>query len=166
MTNVAVIIGVTGTIVGILLASFSLGMSRSPVWAERRLFALVAATAAGYCAFDLVIVLDVPASLVAAGVQTALAFGALHGAAWLRYLAAADRRPPTRLEQWVIRGGVAIAIVGLVPGLLVTREITTVRVEWAGMVYNTPQPTPAGLLVYALLGGPRRGRHRGEKPMA
>ena len=149
MTNLAVIIGVAGTIVGILLASFSLGMSRSPVWAERRLFALVAATAAGYSAFDLTLLLDLSPAIISTAIQVALAFGALHGAAWLRYLAAADRRPLTRFERWAIGTGVAIAIAGLVPGLLVTREIVAVTIAWIGITYRTPQPTLLGVLVYA-----------------
>ena len=148
MSNLAVMIGVAGTVVGVLLAAFSLGMSRSPVWSERRQFALVAATAAGYSAFDLALVLDVSPAAVASSIQIALAFGALHGAAWLRYLAAADRRPLTRLDRWAIGTGVAVAIAGLVPGLLVTREIVTVDVAWVGITYRTPQPTLLGGLAY------------------
>ena len=148
MSNLAVMIGVAGTIVGVLLAAFSLGMSRSPVWSERRHFALVAVTAAGYSAFDLALVLDVSPAAVAASVQIALAFGALHGAAWLRYLAAADRRLLTTLDRWAIGAGVVIAIAGLVPGLLITREIVAVTVAWVGITYRTPQPTLLGGLVY------------------
>ena len=169
MVNLAVIIGVAGTIVGILLASFSLGMSRSPAWAERRQFALVSITAAGYCLFDLAGVMDVPDTLVSGGIQLALAFGALHGAAWLRYLAKAERREPTRLEHWGIRGGLVIAAAGLIPGFLVTHEIYAVRVEWVGITYRTPQPTLAGMFVWVYFAiamiivgvGAWRRRHEG-----
>ncbi len=142
------VVGAAGAAVGLLLAAFSLGMARSQAWPERRPFAMVAATAAGYCAFDLVLVLDVSASTVAAGVQVALVFGLLHGVAWLHYLAAAERRPLDRTERWLRVTAVAIALLGLVPGWLITREIVPIEIDWLGVTYWTPQPTSAGLAAY------------------
>ena len=61
--NLAVMIGIAGALGGTILAAFALGMSRSPAWPDLRLFALVAATAAAYCGFDLALVMDVPAAV-------------------------------------------------------------------------------------------------------
>jgi signal transduction histidine kinase/CheY-like chemotaxis protein len=146
--NFAVIIGVAGALAGVLLASFSLGLSRSPAWPEGRPFALVAATAAGYCAFDLGLVLDFSPVLVSRSVQIALVFGVAHGVAWLLYFPAAERRPIRRAERWLAVLGGVIALSGLVPGLLLTREIVAFRIDWIGVTYHTPQPTAMGLAVY------------------
>jgi len=151
MAYLAVVIGITGAAIALLLAAFSLGMARSPLWAERRHFALVAATAAGYCLFDVAIVLDLPAAVIAASVQIALAFGCVHVVAWLRYLAAAERRPLRKAERRLIGLGLLIALAGFVPGLLLSRELVTYRVEWLGITYRTPQPTLAGLVCYIYL---------------
>lgn len=151
MVNLAAFIGITGAAIGALLAAFSLGMARSPFWTERRHFALVAATAAGYCLFDVALVLDLPAEVVAASVQIALAFGVAHGMAWIRYLAAADQRPLRPAERRLVLVGVLIALAGFVPGLLVTRDLYVHQVEWLGITYRTPQPTLAGLACYVYL---------------
>jgi len=151
MVNLAAFIGITGAAIGLLLAAFSLGMARSPFWAERRHFALVAATAAGYCLFDVALVLDLPGEIVAASVQIALAFGVAHGMAWIRYLAAADQRPLSTVERRLVFIGTLIALAGFVPDLLVTSELFTHHVAWLGITYRTPQPTLAGLLCYVYL---------------
>src|ERR1044072_3044847 len=91
--NPAVMVGLAGAAAGLLMAAFSLGMSRSPFWSERRPFALVAATAAVCCAFGLALVLDLPPETIATSVQIALVFGIGHCAAWIWYLAAVDERP-------------------------------------------------------------------------
>jgi signal transduction histidine kinase/CheY-like chemotaxis protein len=147
--NIAVVVGVTGTLTGLLIASFSLGMARSPFWPERRWFAIVAATAAGFCGFDLGLVLPLPPTAIAALTQVALAFAGLHGVSWIRYLAAAERRPLRRTEIGMCWSGLAVVVAGLVPGLLLTHDLTTFRIEWLGVTYQTPAPTTLGLAVYA-----------------
>jgi len=151
MVNLAALIGITGAAIALLLAAFSMGMARSPFWAERRHFALVAATAAGYCLFDVALVLDLPAEVIAGSVQIALAFGCVHVAAWLRYLAAAEQRPLSKAERRLVGLGLLVALAGFVPGLLLSRELFIYRVEWLGLTYRTPQPTLAGLAVYLYL---------------
>jgi signal transduction histidine kinase len=151
MLNPAVIIGIIGASLGLLMAAYSLGMSRSPFWAERRPFVFVAITAAGYCAFDVTLAMDLPAATIAASVQIALAFGIAQSAAWIRYLAIADERPMRPAERRMVWIGAAIALAGFVPGLLMTRELFTYRVEWLGVTYRTPQPTLLGLLCYVYL---------------
>ena len=151
MVDLAVFVGVTGSAVGLLLAAFSMGLARSPFWAERRKFALVAVTAAGYCAFDVALVLDLPPETISFSVQVALAFGVAQSSAWIWYLAAADQRPLRKTERRLIFVGILIALAGFVPGLLLTRDIFTFHVSWLGITYRTPQPTSVGLLCYAYL---------------
>ncbi|MGE0863966.1 MAG: ATP-binding protein [Vicinamibacterales bacterium] len=151
MVNLAAFIGIAGAAIGLLLAAFSLGMARSPFWAERRHFALVAATAAGYCLFDVARVLDLPGEIVAASVQIALAFVVAHGTAWIRYLAAADQRPLSTVERRLVFIGTLMAFAGFVPDLLVTSELFTRHVAWLGITYRMPQPTLAGLVCYVYL---------------
>ncbi|HWI17264.1 MAG TPA: hybrid sensor histidine kinase/response regulator [Vicinamibacterales bacterium] len=151
MLNFVAIIGLLGAAAGLLMAAFSFGMSRSPIWSERRPFAMVAATAAGYCAFDVVLVLDLPADTIAASVQVALAFAVAHCASWVWYLASIDERPLYKSERAIIVVGVLIAAAGFVPGLLITRELFTFTVSWLGVTYRTPQPTAVGLACYGYL---------------
>ncbi|HXT68275.1 MAG TPA: hybrid sensor histidine kinase/response regulator [Vicinamibacterales bacterium] len=151
MLNLAAIVGITGATLALLVAAFSLGMARSPFWAERRQFALVAATAAGYCAFDVALVLNLSPGVIAAAVQVALAFGIAQCVAWIRYLAAADGRPLRKAEQRMVAVGVVIALAGFIPGLLLTRDLFVVRVDWLGVTYRTPQPTLVGLACYGYL---------------
>ncbi len=151
MTNLAVFVGITGSAIGLLLAAFSLGLARSPFWAERRQFAVVAATAAGYCAFDVALVLDLPAETIAFATQVALAFAVAHCIAWIKYLAIADQRPLRRAERRMVFIGWIIALAGFVPGLLMTRELFTNDVAWLGITYRTPQPTLLGGISYFYL---------------
>ena len=151
MASLAAIVGITGAAVGLLLAAFSLGMARSPFWAERRQFALVAATAAGYCLFDVALVLDLPGETIAFAVQVALAFGVAQCIAWIRYLALADQRELRPMERRFVLIGCGVAAAGFVPGLLLTRDLFTFTVSWLGITYRTPQPTLIGLALYVYL---------------
>ncbi len=151
MANVAAIVGVAGAAIGFLLAAFSLGISRAPFWGERRQFALVAASAAAYCGFDVALVVHLPPAAIATSVQIALAFSVVHGVAWIRYLAAADRRPLRTVERVTVMTGAVIALAGLVPGLLVTRDLFPVTIGWLGITYRTPKPTVAGIACYGYM---------------
>lgn len=151
MLNFVAILGLIGAAAGLLMAAFSLGMSRSPFWSERRPFALVAATAAGYCAFDVALVMDLAPETIAASVQVAMVFAIAHCVAWIWYLAAFDERPLRRSERAMVWIGGAIALAGFVPDLLLTTDIYTFTVSWLGVTYHTPQPTAAGMVCYGYL---------------
>lgn len=151
MLNIAAIIGLLGAATGLLMAAYSIGLSRSPFWAERRPFAVVAATAAGYCAFDVALVLDLPPDAIAASVQIAMVFAIGHCASWIWYLAAIDERPLRGSERAMMWVGAAIAAAGFVPDLLLTSELYTFTVSWLGVTYRTPQPTAMGLACYGYL---------------
>ena len=151
MVNLAVFVGITGSAVGLLLAAFSMGLARSPFWAERRQFAAVAATAAGYCAFDVALVLDLPGETIAFAIQVALAFAVAHCIAWIKYLAIADQRQLRPAERRMVLIGWIVALAGFVPGLLMTRELFTNHVSWLGITYRTPQPTLLGVVSYLYL---------------
>lgn len=148
--NLPLVIGLAGMLAGLLMATLSMGLSRLPVWRHGRRFALVAVTSAGYCAFDLAMVLGRSPSVVAAGVQAALLCGVAHGVAWLWYLAALEGRALNRFERVLAVGGLLTGVVGLIPGAIVTREIVAIHVPWfGGAVYRTPQPTVIGAVLYA-----------------
>ena len=149
--NPPVIVGVTGLFSGLMMAALSMGLSRLPVWRHGRRFALVAVTSAGYCTFDLALVLGWSPAVVAFGVQVALLFGVAHGVAWLWYLAALEERPLNGFERVLAVVGLVAGVLGLIPGASVTREIVTVQIPWFGAVYQTPQPTVAGAALYACL---------------
>lgn len=146
--NLPLAIGVAGVLAGLLMAALSVGLSRLPVWRHGRRFALVAVTSAGYCAFDLAMVLGSSPSVVAFGVQAALLFAMAHGVAWLWYLAALEGRALNRFERVLAALGMLAGVVGLIPGAIVTREIATIHVPWFGAVYRTPQPTMMGAVLY------------------
>ena len=142
------VIGLAGMLAGLVMAALSMGLSRMPVWRHGRRFALVAVTSAGYCAFDLTMVLGSTPSVVAFGVQAALLWGVAHGIAWLWYLAALNGRALNRFERILAAAGLLAGVAGLIPGAIVTREIATIRVPWFGAVYRTPQPTLLGGVLY------------------
>lgn len=145
------IIGIAGTLVGVLMALFSLELSRLPGWQHSRRFALVAITSAGYCACDLVLVSSLPPSTIAFGVQCAILFGVANGAAWLWYLAALEGRPIDRFEQSFGAIAIVVGIASLIPGAVMTSDLATVRIEWFDAVYQTPRPTLIGAVVFLYL---------------
>ncbi|MEI6245747.1 MAG: ATP-binding protein [Acidobacteriota bacterium] len=145
------IIGIAGTLAGLLMALFSAGLSRLPVWKNGRRFGLVALTCAGYCAADLATVLNLSPAATAFGVQLSLLFGVAHGVSWLWYLAALEERVPDRFERSAAFLGLVAGLIGMIPGTFVTSEITTIRVDWFGAVYRTPRPTDLGVAVFVYL---------------
>jgi len=145
------LIGIVGTLAGVLIAVFSAGLSRLPTWRHGGRFALVALTSAAYCAFDLAMMLNLSPGAIAFGVQAAVVMAVAHSIAWLWYLAALQDRPVDRLDRVVFVLGTIAGLIGLVPGTIITSHIVTIRVDWAGAVYQSPQPGPIGVAIYVCL---------------
>ena len=106
--------------------------------------AVAGIAAAAYCVLDAVLA-------GRAGVATTLWVGRIavlattvHGAAWLAFLAAWDRRRLSTLERVLIAVNLVAGLVALVPGLAVASTFTERSVEWAGITYRDPDIGPLG----------------------
>lgn len=146
--TVAVLAGSAAAFSAFVLGLVALAASRAPGWRSLRWFAFVAFSAAGYAAFDLGVVLDAPPSVRSVGVQLALTCGVLQAIAWVGYLAASNGRPLRRRHRMFFAAGGVVVVLGLVPGLFVTREISVVAVAWLGVTYHTPALSTFGNIVY------------------
>jgi signal transduction histidine kinase/CheY-like chemotaxis protein len=149
--TLAVLAGSAAACSAFVLGLVALAASRAPGWRSLAWFAFVSFSAAGYAAFDLAVLLDLPAEDRALGVQLAMMCGVLEAIAWVGYLATSNGRPLRRRHRVFFVAGGLLATLSLVPGLVVTREISVISIDWLGVVYRTPGPTTVGLFVYAFL---------------
>jgi signal transduction histidine kinase len=98
--------------------------------------------AAAYCLSDAVLAarLSIPVTVWVARVSMIAV--AVHGSAWLAFLAAWDRRRPSRVEKALIVASAFVAALCLVPELAVKSSVTE-RVSVAlGVTYRDPEPGP------------------------
>ncbi|MDB4962389.1 MAG: Two-component sensor histidine kinase [Myxococcales bacterium] len=165
--NSGLVLGLAGTLSGVLMAALALALSRAPGWRELRSFAFVAISAAAYCFFDLVHA--IPVSPLTFQIGEGLSFGAcfLYGLAWIRHLAISDRRPLRRAERAAIVVPAVMVVLALIPGVLVGPPIRTLSIDWFGATYTMSTATPLGVaavvilvvaIVVAAFGGGRRWR--------
>jgi signal transduction histidine kinase len=104
--------------------------------------AMAGVAAAAYCVTDAVLAgrMSLPVT-VWVGRASMLAV-AVHGSAWLAFLAAWDRRPLSRFERMLILASAIVAALSLVPELAVKTSVTE-RVSAAlGVTYRDPDPGP------------------------
>lgn len=146
--TVAVLAGSAAAFSAFVLGLVALAASRAPGWRSLRWFAFVAFSAAGYAVFDLGVVLDVPPVARSLGVQLALTCAVLQAIAWVGYLAASNGRPLRRRHRMFFAAGGIVVVLGLVPGLFVTRAISLVSIDWLGVTYHTPALSTFGNIVY------------------
>ncbi len=165
--NAGLVLGIAGTLSGLLMATLALAISSAPGWRELRSFALIAISAAAYCFFDLVQILQVSWRTLAIGESLALAASFLYGIAWIRHLAISERRPLRRMERGLIVAGVVMVVLAFIPGVLITPPIRHFSVAWLGVRYTQPTGTSLGVgcvvfnitaILVASFGGDRRWR--------
>ncbi|HSN91352.1 MAG TPA: hypothetical protein VLS93_08995 [Anaeromyxobacteraceae bacterium] len=147
--NAPVFFAIFGTAVGATLAAQSWPLSRAPGWNDLRWFSLAAFTAALATACTLGTTLPVPPEVVPWTGRLQLFFLALHVAAWWEYGAVFVGRPlgaRGRILSWAYVG---LGIASLVPGLAYGTRTWIHDVPALGASYNSVEPTPVGVLVFA-----------------
>lgn len=106
--------------------------------------------AAAYCMTDAVIAgrMSVAASTFAG--RAGFFAVAAHGAAWLAFLAAWDRRRLSRTERAIIALSIGGGLVALVPGVAVLATATDRFSKAMGVTYRDPDATPMANVFMAL----------------
>lgn len=127
-------------------------MSSAPGWRELRWFAACAVCAA---LFNLV---NAPFNTSSASPHVVIVanrlnlfFAGLHGVAWLKYVAASEKRPSSRAETTWIALGLVCALMTLLPGVIIQDRIVERRVAFLDIVYRDAVLTKLGfgaLVVY------------------
>jgi len=100
--------------------------------------------AATYCWMDAILAgrADVATTLWAG--RIAVLATSVHGAAWLAFLAAWDRRRFTRFERVIVAATVIAGLLALFPGVAVADTVTERNVAWIGVTYRDPDIGPLG----------------------
>ena len=127
---------------GLLLGGLLWLMGRAAGWPVLGRGAAVVATAALYCACNVVITLPETRATVLAA-QLNMFFAGAHILAWTRFLPVHDGRAPLSWELWLGRAAVVASALSLVPGLLFDGTFTA-RVAWLDMDLHCSRSTLVG----------------------
>jgi signal transduction histidine kinase/ActR/RegA family two-component response regulator len=149
--NVGELVCVAGIVGGALMATLGLGIARAPGWSVLRWYALVAATAALYCFFDLFSVIDASPETALTMTRLALGAAALHAAAWIVYLARDARRPLSTWDRVALAVDAVVAALSLPPGVLVGATLQRLHIAWLGLTYQNAVPTTLGVAAIAAM---------------
>jgi two-component system sensor histidine kinase HydH len=137
--------------VGALFALLTARLSSGPGWHELRKYSICAGLASLFAVGNIGVGVPLASPhLLVLGARFTLLVAGLHGGAWFTYAAAQQGRPLNRLDRGVIILGVVVGLTALVPGALVSDEISERRVDWLGWVYRDAVPTPLGDASYVI----------------
>lgn len=146
--NIAAAVSLLVAAAGLVFGAIWWRISKAPGWHSMRWFAAVAFTAAGYGAFDTLVVFDLPAGVIRWSTQMAYTLSALHAYAWIRWLAESTSRPLDRFDRVALWVALCFAAAGLVPGVLVTNQFITFDVNLIQVTYRAFLPTALGFVGY------------------
>jgi two-component system NtrC family sensor kinase len=148
--NLATSVSIVAAAVEAVMAVLAFVFAKAPGWRHLRVFALVAASAAGYSAVNVAFSIDgVPDAAVLWALRLNYLAACVHCAAWLVYNRIQYQEAIRKTDRAAVIALGTLALLGLVPGLLASTPILELRVPWAGVTYRTPSPTPLGALLMA-----------------
>lgn len=126
------------------LAALGAYLGHAPGSRHFRYAAAAAAAASLFCVSDAVIAgrVGLPATIWAG--RIGLCALVIHGAAWIAFLAAWDRRPTSRYERALVVLSVTGGLLCLVPGWAALDTFTERTVAWIPVTYRDPDPGPLG----------------------
>lgn len=101
--------------------------------------------AALFCVTDAVVAGSLSVDTTVWAGRLTLVAAATHGAAWLAFLAAWDRRRLSRFEGALIVASLVAAVASLVPGVAVEGAVTERALPWAKVIYRDPDVGPMAL---------------------
>ncbi|MCC7108466.1 MAG: hybrid sensor histidine kinase/response regulator [Deltaproteobacteria bacterium] len=139
--------------VNLVFAGLSAGIGWRGGWREMRWFALVCLSAASFNACNVPITLEMDPGVLRLASSVSLVLAAVHGAAWLFYIAADAKRRLTRIEKGYLALVLAASGLATIPGIAVSDTVQTRHNAWLDVTYADVLPTSFGLMVYALCVG-------------
>lgn len=149
--NIAAAVSLLATATGFVFGAIWWRMSQAPGWHHMRWFAAVALTAAGYCAFDGLVVFDnMPWGVIGWSTQMAFTVSSLHAYAWIRWLAESVPRPLDKFDKFMLWVCLAFSAAGLIPGVLVGDDRSSMHVDAINVTYRMYLPTTLGLIGYLI----------------
>lgn len=151
--NIAAAVSLLAAATGLVFGVIWWRISSARGWQATRWLAALGFTASGYCAFDALIVFDVPGWIVQWATQMAFTLSALHAYAWIRWLAESVPRPLDRFDRAVLWVTLGIAGAGFVPHLLVSDQAVSFTVHAINVTYRAFLPTPLGFIGYLVFLG-------------
>jgi two-component system NtrC family sensor kinase len=148
--NLATSVSIVAAAVEAVMAVLAFVFAKAPGWRHLRVFALVAASAAGYSAVNVAFSIDgVPDAAVLWALRLNYLAACVHCGAWLVYNRIQYQEAIRKTDRAAVIALGTLALLGLMPGLLASMPILELRVPWAGVTYRTPSPTPFGALLMA-----------------
>ena len=124
-------------------------MSSAPGRLELRWFALCAAFAAFFCLSNFPATLGVPSATLFLSSRLSILFSGLHAVAWYKYYAAQEHRSMHAWERLIAGGGVLIALLSVIPGVVLSTQTYPRSVPWFDVIYVDTVPTRFGLFALA-----------------
>jgi len=106
--------------------------------------------AAAYCVTDAVIAGGMSVAITLWSGRASLLAAAVHGASWIAFLAAWDRRELSRFERVIVAASLLGGLASLVPGWAVGGAVTERTLSWARVTYRDPEVGPLGSPIMAL----------------
>ena len=146
--NIAAAVSLLATATGLVLGVIWWRISRARGWQSMRWMSAIALTAAGYCAFDALVVFDFPRPVILWATQMAYTMSALHSYSWVRWLAESEPRPLDRFDRLVLGASLVLAAAGCVPHLLVSDTFASFTVPAFHVTYRAFIPNTLGLAGY------------------
>ena len=150
--NPASALSLVAAVVGVLVALLSFLFGSAPGWRQYRSFALVAASAAFFCACDAAATIGLSHSSMLALTHVQNAVGALHCMAWLAYVRRRLGKPRLASDDLARTALLVVAALWLIPvsGLMLTGAVVSLDLGWLGR-NDVVQATTLGSLSFAFL---------------
>lgn len=146
--NAATALSLVTTAIELVIGALALAFAGAPGWRYFRIFALVALTAAVYGAGDAYVAYaDAKHALIPWVGRLNAAFAFLHCAAWIAYVRRQYDDPLRPIDRWAIATLCVLAAFSMLPGAVMTNEVVTQQVGWAGVTYHVPGISPLGSLL-------------------
>ncbi|MDB5214214.1 MAG: hypothetical protein JWO86_2141 [Myxococcaceae bacterium] len=124
------------------LAVLSGYLGRNPASRHFRFAATAGVAAASYCLLDAVLAGRLGEMVTVWAGRVSVLAASVHGAAWIAFLAAWDRRRFSRFERVVVVASLVAGVLALVPGTACLDTVTDRTVGWAGITYRDPDVGP------------------------
>ena len=106
--------------------------------------------AAAYCATDALIAGGMSVGVTVWAGRASLLAAAVHGSAWLAFIAAWEGRRLSRFERVLVVASVLGGLTSLVPGWAVVGSFTERTLSWARVTYRDPDVGPLGSPIMGL----------------
>ena len=133
------------------LAVLGAYLGRNAASRHFRFAAAAGVAAAAYCVLDAALASELGIAATVWAGRLSLLTASVHGAAWIAFLAAWDRRRFSRTERVVVVATLVAGVLAMVPGLAALETVTVRSVNVIGVTYRDPDVGPLGSLIMALV---------------